>query len=403
MNKLWNTFSSAPHRMFFFGGAMQALLTLIWWLVDLGGRHGGFYAPISWSISPIDAHTLLMLYGFFSFFIFGFLMTTYPKWMNGYPVERRYYAPAFLLMAAGIFLFYAGLIIGKLVLVAALAVFLAGWGMGLYALLRVYLQARHPDKRHATITSVVLALGWLLVAGFMTGEEYLLMLARVGGVWLLLLPVFFAVSHRMIPFFSANVIPNYKLVRPDWALWLMPVGALLHAVLEMSGLIAWTWLVDLPMACGALYLTWTWRLRASLKVPILGMLHIGFAWLGIALLLYSVQSLVLLTSGVLILAKAPLHAMAVGYFASMLLAMATRVSLGHSGRMLAIDRSTWVIFLVFQMVAVLRVVSELPAIGQEVRSHIYLCAGIVWLACFGLWGKKFMPIYWLPRPDGQEG
>jgi uncharacterized protein involved in response to NO len=403
MNKLWNTFSSAPHRMFFFGGVMQALLTLTWWLIDLGGRYGGFYAPITWAISPIDAHAFLMLYGFFSFFIFGFLMTTYPKWMNGHPVERRYYVPSFLLMAAGILLFYAGLVIGKIILITALAVFLAGWGMGLYALLRVYLRAKHPDKRHATITSVVLTLGWLLVVGFMTGEDHLLMLTRVGGVWLLLLPVFFAVSHRMIPFFSANVIPNYKLVRPDWALWLIPLGALLHAVLEMSGLPAWTWLVDLPMAGGVLYLTWAWRLRASLKVPILGMLHIGFAWLGIALLLYAVQSLTLLASGVLILAKAPLHAMAVGYFASMLLAMATRVTLGHSGRMLVADRVTWAIFLVFQTVAVLRVVAELPMIGFGVRSHIYLCAGLVWLACFGLWSRKFMPIYWQPRPDGQAG
>jgi uncharacterized protein involved in response to NO len=403
MNKLWNTFSSAPHRMFFFGGVMQALLTLTWWLIDLGGRYGGFYAPITWAISPIDAHAFLMLYGFFSFFIFGFLMTTYPKWMNGHPVERRYYVPAFLLLATGILLFYVGLAISNILLTTALVVFLAGWGMGLYALLRVYLQAKHPDKRHATITSVVLTLGWLLVVGFMTGEDHLLMLTRVGGVWLLMLPVFFAVSHRMIPFFSANVIPNYKLVRPDWALWLIPLGALLHAVLEMSGLPAWTWLVDLPMAGGVLYLTWAWRLRASLKVPILGMLHIGFAWLGIALLLYAVQSLTLLASGVLILAKAPLHAMAVGYFASMLLAMATRVTLGHSGRMLVADRVTWAIFLVFQTVAVLRVVAELPMIGFGVRSHIYLCAGLVWLACFGLWSRKFMPIYWQPRPDGQAG
>lgn len=401
--KSWNTFSSAPHRMFFFGGAVQSIMTLTWWLADLGGRYGRLYVPISWTISPTDAHAFLMIYGFFPFFIFGFLMTTYPRWMNGEEVERRVYVPAFLLLAAGTLLFYAGLMVGFVLLKIALMLFLVGWGMGLYALLRVYLRAKHPDKRHAAITSVVLGVGWLLVAGFISDEAHLVAIAKVGGIWLLLLPVFFAVSHRMIPFFSANVIPDYKIVRPDWVLALIPGFALVHGILELTGLQAWTWLVDLPMAASAIYLTRAWRLRESLAVPILGMLHIGFAWLGIALLLYAAQSLTLLMTGQLILAKAPLHALTAGYFTSMLLAMVTRVTLGHSGRALKAERLTWGIFLAFQSVAVLRVISELPGLELTLRSHLYLCAGVVWLACFGLWSYKFAPIYWNPRADGGRG
>lgn len=389
--------------MFFFGGAIQSIMTLTWWLIDLGGRYGGFYTPISWAISPTDAHAFLMIYGVFPFFIFGFLMTTYPRWMNGEEVERRAYVPAFLLLATGTLLFYAGLMVGFVILKIALVLFLAGWGMGLYALLRVYVRAKNPDKRHAAITSVVLVLGWLLVAGFVSDETHLLILAKVGGIWLMLLPVFFSVSHRMIPFFSSSVIPDYKIVRPDWVLALVPACALLHGVLELSGMQAWTWLVDLPMAASAIYLSRAWRLRDSLSVPILGMLHIGFAWLGIALLLYTAQSLTLLMTGQLILAKAPLHALAIGYFTSMLLAMVTRVTLGHSGRALVVDRLTWGIFLAFQSVAMLRVISELPGLEFALRNHLYLCAGVVWLACFGLWFGKFAPLYWKPRSDGGNG
>lgn len=163
-HKAWGTFSSAPHRMFFFGGAVQSLLILTWWLIDLGGRYGGFYAPIAWSIPPTEAHAFLMIYGFFPFFMFGFLMTTYPRWMNGEEINRRHYMAAFLLLATGIILFYAGLIISQSLLQLGLLIFLAGWAVGLYALLRVYVRATHPDKRHATITSAVLSLGWLLIA-----------------------------------------------------------------------------------------------------------------------------------------------------------------------------------------------------------------------------------------------
>ena len=77
--KIWQIFTSAPHRVFFFWGGVQSLLTLTWWMADLAGRYGGFYAPISWTISPIDAHAFLMIYGFFPFFIFGFLMKTKAK------------------------------------------------------------------------------------------------------------------------------------------------------------------------------------------------------------------------------------------------------------------------------------------------------------------------------------
>ncbi len=401
--KIWNMFSSAPHRMFFFGGVVQSILIMTWWLADLGGRYGGFYAPIAWTVSPTDAHAFLMIYSFFPFFIFGFLMTTYPRWMNGEEVERREYVSAFLLLAAGTLLFYTGLIVSFVLLKIALVLFLVGWGMGLYALLRVYVRAKHPDKRHAAITSVVLLIGWLLVAGFASDEKHLVAIAKVGGIWLLLLPVFFSVSHRMIPFFSANVIPDYKVVRPGWVLALIPGFALLHGILELTGQQHWTWLVDLPMAASALYLTYVWQLRKSLAVPLLGMAHISFAWLGIALTLYTVQSLTLLMTGQLILAKAPLHVLAIGYFTSMLLSMVTRVTLGHSGRALVVDRLTWGIFLAFQSIVVLRIISELPGVGFTLRGHLYMCAGVVWLACFGLWTYKFAPIYLKPRPDGGRG
>jgi len=144
-------------------------------------------------------------------------------------------------------------------------------------------------------------------------------------------------------------------------------------------------------------------LRESLAVPILGMLHIGFAWLGVALLLFAAQSLTLLMTGQLILAKAPLHALTIGYFTSMLLAMATRVTLGHSGRMLKADHLTWGIFIAFQSVPLLRIISELPGLELTLRRHLYLCAGVIWLACFGLWSYKFSPIYWKSRSDGGAG
>ncbi len=378
-------------------GSLQAVLVMLWWLTDLAGRYGGWYAPITWVLLPPWAHLYLMVYALFPFYMFGFLMTTYPKWMAGAPVSSRHYLATAALLGTGMLLGYIGLLVGKTLLLAALLIYLAGWGVGLHALLSVYAGAQRPDTLHALITSGVLLLGWSLLLIYTIGvfrdSPGWIAVARSGGIWWFLFPVFFAVSHRLIPFFSSTVLPGYKIIRPDWTLWLMTAGGLLHGALEISNLPAWTWLVDVPMAVVALWLSASWRLKQSFHVRILAMLHIAFVWLGIALLLYGVQSLVLLAGMDFALNRAPLHALMVGYFAAMLIAMSTRVTLGHSGQPLTADNTAWSIFLAVQAATLFRIAADLPAVSPF-ASHLYLCSALLWLTAFGGWLFKFAPIYW---------
>jgi uncharacterized protein involved in response to NO len=204
----------------------------------------------------------------------------------------------------------------------------------------------------------------------------------------------------MIPFFSSRVLANYRVVRPDWALWVMLAGATGHGVMEVAGLPAWLWLADLPFLLTTLYLSWAWGLLKSFRVRLLAVLHIAFAWLSVGLALSAVQSLAAM-GGWMVLGLAPLHAIAVGFFASMVLGMGARVTLGHSGRELVADSATWGLFLGFQMAAVARVLGDLP-LGLPM-GHLYLLAALIWLTCFGPWAAKFGPAYWKARIDGRPG
>ena len=94
---------------------------------------------------------------------------------------------------------------------------------------------------------------------------------------------------------------------------------------------------DLPLAALSGYVSWRWGVHRSMKVWILAMLHIGFAWLSISLAVYGAHSLLLL-AGKAGLGLVPLHVLMLGFIGTMLLAMATRVTLGHSGRQLAADQ-----------------------------------------------------------------
>lgn len=396
--------AAAPHRGFFLAGALQGVLTVLWWVFDLTGRYGIAGSMTVWSIVPTWAHAFLMIYGFFPFFIFGFLFTTYPNWMNGEKVKPQEYIATCALMAAGVVLFYAGLLTHKVISITGVELMLAGWSIAVYVLFRILLTTPAQDKRHARVTSVALLMGWLGVAAYLvwlvTDSAVVLNFTRHAGIWFFLLPIVLTVSHRMIPFFSSRVLDNYEMVRPFWMLWLMLVCIAAHGCLQWLELTAYLWIADVPLAGCALYLSYRWGFMRSFQVSLLAVLHVSFAWFGVAMLLYAVQSLVYFASSSLLFGLAPLHAIGIGFFSGMILAMASRVTLGHSGRPLELDRFTWLLFLGFQATAVIRILADvIPAIAPM----FYVLAALVWLICFGLWAVKFAPIYWRARVDGKAG
>lgn len=404
LQKTWHTFTAAPHRMMMLGGAAQGVLTLLWWLFDLLGRYGGLYAAPAWSIAPVWAHAFLMLYGFFPFFIFGFLMTTYPNWMNGEKIPPRFYVPSFLCLASGIALFYLGLVAGKAFLIAGTTLMLAGWGIALHALLRVLTKARYDDKRHPIVTTLALIMGWLGILSYLvwlaSDNAFALAFSRHAGIWWFMLPILLAVCHKMIPFFSSRVLENYTMVRPYWALYFMLACSILHGALELAQQAQLLWLADFPLLAFTLYFSYTWGLLRSFGIKLLAVLHVGFAWLSVAMLLYGVQSLTLFATGSAPFGLAPLHALTIGFFASMILAMASRVTLGHSGRELVADAATWSLFLGFQFTAIVRITPDLSGLPA---SLFYPLAAGIWLACYGAWFAKYGPIYWRPRIDHRPG
>lgn len=405
--KLWNSFTAAPHRVMFLGGALQVVAVMLWWTDELVTRYGIVGQPASWTIAPSAAHAYLMIYGLFPFFMFGFLMTVFPRWMNGREIPARHFVPAFLLLLLGAADFYAGLLFNNTMLVIATISTLAGWGIALYALLRVLLDTQHPEKRHPKIIFVALSLGWCSLAAYLiwllNDDAACLRFAIQGGIWLFLLPVFASVAHRMLPFFTSSALPQYVVRNPDWPWWTILAASVTHTLLQLANVPGWLWASDFPMAFAALYLSYVWGLHRSLRIPLLGVLHIGFAWMGIAMLLFSIQSLMSFISGgaTQIWGLAPLHGLTIGCFATLLIGMGTRVTLGHSGLPMQVDRPIMLMFAGMQLAALLRVLADMLPI--QASYWLYVAAACVWLACFSPWVLRYLPVYWRPRADGRTG
>ncbi len=428
MSRIWSVYTAAPHRVLFLPGAVQSVIAIAWWLLDIEIRQaGGAGLAIAGLPSPL-LHGWLMVFGLFPFFVFGFLFTALPNWVSGPPISKAAYVASMFGLSIGTILLYLGE--SSLGLLAHLL----GWSVAMRALLSSLRAGRDADKRHARATWVALLIGAVAEAVMLAGLVFdyweWLQPALELGIWGFLVPLFLSVCHRMIPFFTSRVAgaepapikpggllpmeagsirapaetrqqPGYVMIRPYPLLWAMWAACLIHVGLFVNAWGYLTWLVDFPMAALVFWFSSRWGLLLSFKVRLLAMLHVAFLWAGAAFALFGLDSL----AGFLGLAwsagNAPLHALGIGFFGAMLIGMASRVSLGHSGRALQADAATWWLFWLIQGVALLRMLPDLSAGALPAR--LASVAGLAWLLVFGVWAWKYAPMTWRPRVDGKAG
>jgi uncharacterized protein involved in response to NO len=394
--------AQAPHRLLFFAGACAVLTSMTWWALQLASLRYGWMRWPQPPVPPAWGHALLTVYGMLPLFMFGFLLTVFPRWLDRPTLGRKRYVPVAGAVFGGYLLAHAGLL-GSLVLLRAGVLLIAtGYGVALFTLAQV-LWGSTARQAHAWSCLGGLAVG---CAGLAAGLAALcgappasMTLAIQLGVFGFLLPVYFSVCHRMIPFFSGSVIVGYRVVRPRWSLPLAWALLAAHVTLELAGADAWRWLADAPLALlfGGHALAWQpWKAR---RPGLLLALHLAFAWLPLAFALYALQSAWLLASGRIMLGLVPLHVLTIGYFGSMLVAMVTRVTQGHSGRLLQMGALPWLSFVALQGVLALRVRAELGP--DSYRWMVIAAAG--WLVAFAPWVLRSAWIYLTPRADGRPG
>lgn len=397
--------AASPHRLMFLIGATNVLLAMFWWawwLIDtrwLGGTSASLLVPSGWM------HAVIMQYQVLPAFMFGFLLTVFPRWLSLPELRRTHYVPVGIGMFGGQLITLAavaGFADPSILLKVGAAFTTGGWLIGTAWLVRLVYQE---GGRTWHAISCAFALGFGLL-GLSLYSIYLYQLdARVMfvviklGTLAVLLPIYFSVCHRMIPFFASAALPGYQPVRPMWPLALLWAGALTHLWLELRHGYAWLWIADVPLATMSAWLLWRWWPRRVRMPALLRVLFFGFAWLPISFALYAAQSVRFAISSEFMLGRAPAHALFIGFFGSLLVAMVTRVTQGHSGRPLVLGNVAAFAFIVLQLVALARVVAELVPDSLAVQA----VAAIGWLVAFAPWVLRSTWIYLTPRADGGSG
>ncbi|HEY1260146.1 MAG TPA: NnrS family protein [Stellaceae bacterium] len=380
---------SAGFRPFFLAAALWAALAVPLWLALYGGE-----ATVPTALSAAVWHAHEMIFGYAAAAVAGFLLTAIPNWTGRMPLQGGPLVALVALWALGRIAVLSSARIGAPV---AMACDLAFPLVFLAAVAREIVAGRNWRN-----LPMVGALSLLLAGNFLvhlaavglapTGD----LGNRIGLATLLMLISF--VGGRLIPSFTRNWLAKE---RPEVASP-APFGRLDRAVLAVTAVALALWAVApeasptpwVELAAGlAIGIRLArWHGRASWREPLVWVLHLGYLWLALGLLLLGFNGLVPVLPP-----AAALHALTVGAVGTMTLAVMTRASLGHTGRGLSAGPGTTAIYVMVTIAAVLRLAA--PLAGASYLLLLWF-AGAAWSAAFGLFVLFYAGPLASPRATG---
>jgi uncharacterized protein involved in response to NO len=346
-----------------------AALTVGW---DIGGGYGG----LNW-------HAHVMLFGYTSAALAGFMLTAIPNWTGRLPVSGRPLLALVTLWLAGRVAMAAPDVIGLT------------WAAGIDALFMPSLAAIAAREiiagknwknlkilagllglsiANAAFHYSVLTQGEALGASRLTIGVYVMLIALVGG--------------RIVPSFTRNYLAKAqaaKLPKPFSTYDIVAIAALVPAFL--AWVFAGDGIISAVLAFGACllqsYRLARWQGWRTIDEPLLAVMHVAYSFIPIGLLCIGLSELGLLS------APSALHVLTVGAVGTMTLAVMTRASLGHTGRRLTASTTISLAYLSLILSAAIRPFAEV--IPEHYHLLLELAAG-GWLIAFALFLIEYGPI-----------
>lgn len=361
-------FLSGGFRPFFLCGAAFGALAVPLWLLILQG----LATPAAASLGPIYWHAHEMIFGYLGAIIGGFLLTAIPNWTGRLPV-----------MGARL----AGLL--SLWFIGRIAVVLLATTDCRPSVILV-LDIAYPVALLATtLREIVRGRNWrnlpvmMLLATFTLADLLFYANFWIGVSPLLGIRLALAVAALLISLIGGRIVPSFTrnwLVKQGEQRLPASFGPFDKVVILLTGfaVLAWVPFPDanptglLLLAAGTVQF---WRLTRwhgwRTTEAIVFVLHLGYAWLALALVLMGLAILLPDALG----ASSALHALTAGAIGTMTIAVMTRATLGHTGREISADRGTQAIYLLVNLGALLRVAA--PSIPGDYLLWVSV-AGTLW-------------------------
>lgn len=370
-------FSYGFRPLFLFAGVFAVLSIGLW----LPAYEGEISLPTGFS--PVAWHAHEMLYGYLSAAMSGFLLTAIPNWTGRLPFQGR---PLALL---------AGLWLAGRVAIATSAHI--GWVLTMlidcsFLLALVAVTSREVLAGRNFRNLKVIALVSVLLIGNLTfhletrwsGNADYGMRTGIAGMVMLVM----VIGGRIIPSFTRNWLARQAEGRMPVAFNRFDVAAIGVSALGLLGWVAApaAQVTSLLLAAAGLVqlarlARWagdrTWRDRLVV------VLHVAYLFVPAGFLLLAAGDRFGIPP------SAGIHAWTVGAMATLTLAVMTRATLGHTGRLLSANRATQFIYGSIVVAALLRIGAAFATAQSSALLHV---SALAWILAFAVFATTYGPM-----------
>ena len=139
-----------------------------------------------------------------------------------------------------------------------------------------------------------------------------------------------------------------------------------------------------------------WALRFALRDPLLWSMHVAYLWIPTGLIAIGASAF-----NPAIPRNVALHALTTGAIGGMILAIMTRVALGHTGRAFRAPRGIALAYCLVFAAALTRTIALLVA--PNATGPLLLISGAAWISAFAIFLAVYTPYLTSPRVDGKPG
>lgn len=380
-------------RPFFLGGALFSVFTMLIWLLLYSGvlnfqpLGGGYW----WHIHE-------MIFGFGCAIIAGFLLTAVQTWTGLPAVQGKTLTALFTLWLIGRVLVMSPGLLGTTFTTLVDLAFLPTVAFILAKPILAVKQYRNlffvPLLAFFTIANVQMH------ASIYYPSSVSPQTAGYASVMLVTLLISI-MAGRVVPMFTANGTKTAKASALPWldkltngSLALITILLLLHPFIGMNN-----FYIGIIFIFAGIFQTirwFRWRPWITLEIPLLWSLHLTIKVLAFGLILLGLSYLT---------PKIPSnhiwHLLTIGGIGGVILAMISRVSLGHTGRPLQAPKLMSLAFLTIALASILR---SLGPWLMPTKTLLFIdISGFLWIVSFTLFIVFYGPMLLKARTDGRPG
>ncbi len=380
-------------RPFFLSGAIFSVIAIILWLLMYKGTVS--FSPMA---SPYWWHIHEMVFGFGCAIIAGFLLTAVQNWTGARGAQGGTLLALFLVWLAGRIVVLFPELLGNNISSLIDLAFLPAVA---YILAKPIIAVKQYRNLFFVPLLALFTLANLeMHLAIYYPETFSITFAGYTGVMLVTF-LMSVMAGRVAPMFTANGTKTPKATPLPWldkvtngSLAIAMVSLLLQPVIGFSEVFFGALLVISGLFQTMRWLRW--RPWITLSVPLLWSIHgamkficFGLIVLGLSYLIPDVPS------------NHVWHLLTIGGMGGLILAMISRVSLGHTGRPLSPPKSMTFAYVLINLAALVRTFGPW---GLPEKTLLFIdISGAFWIAAFAIFVLGYTPMLTKARKDGRPG